>query len=586
MQQPTKPASPLNHSSQPLAPIVLVGDRSGTSTVIGKGAEARRAFLQVVEEWKLLTAAMLNGIAHQATTLAAEYAKDRTQFGRPIGSFQGVAHPLADRIADIEGAQLLLWSAIAEVSRKTENAGAEISRAYWWSAIAAGEATRRALHTFGGYGLTNEYDIQLYIRRAKALSLQMGDPIEELVRVGKRAWLGEATELPDAGATTVEFSLGTEAQAFGSELRAFLESYLTKEWHAKSHYSYLGHDWQLHRALGTGKLLYPTWQKEFGGRELNRYSDMAGQEVYDSLDVTTHAIATTNIVGRVIECFGSEEVKAKYLAKIGAGEMIASLGYTEPHTGSDVFAARTRALRDGDNWTINGQKMFTSGANLASIVLLLTRSHSEGAKHDGITLFIVPLDSPGVDIRPISTWQEEPTNATFYTDVRVPDSHRIGPTDGGAQVLAWALSLEQGGAGFYGHHLRVLESAVSWARGTRRGTRLAIEDSGVLGRLARVSVHQRISALLSYRCAWLLEQEIADRAAGPMSKVFSSETFWKDSNDLMDLTGPASLVRGKHDAGYIELHARHASGTTVLGGTSEVHRSQVAEKALGLPRSR
>ena len=577
---------PDNHAGQPLAEIVLVGEGSTQSVALAKGDAAVGAYRAALEEWRLLTASALVGIGRRGLELAVDYVKEREQFGRPVGSFQAVSHPLADRLADIEAAQLLIWSALRKIADGAEDASAAAPMAWWFSAYASGAAVQRALHSFGGYGLTNEYDIQLYHRRAKAMALVAGDPAEALVQAGRRLWLGERTPLPEVGEVGVEFGFGEQAEAFACETRAFFESHLTPEWHAKSHYSYDGHDWTLNRQMGERGLLFPTWPKRWGGRDADGYVATAGLAVWDELDVTTHAQSVSNMVGQVVIRYGSEEVKAKLLPRLAAGEIITALGYSEPSSGSDVFAAKTRAVRDGDDWIIDGQKMFTSGGNLASHILLLARTNTEVAKHKGITLFIVPTDDPGFQAHPVHTFQEERTNATFYSNVRVSDAYRIGPVDGGTDVLGWALSLEQGGTGFIGPHMRTVEAAVRWARGARRDGGVAIEQPRVLERLAKAHTHAVASALVYYRSLWRQERDLNDRAAGPMSKVFSSELFLRDATDLFELAAPDTLLRGKHDLGVIELAGRHASATTIYAGTSEVHRSQVAEKALGLPRSR
>lgn len=579
-------SSPANHADQPLARLASGIHGAVSGRLLLAGEAARALYEATLEEWKILTAATLVGLARQAIVLASDYARDRIQFGRPIGSFQGVSHPLADRLIDVEGAELLVYSSLAKMATGAQDAAAETSMAYWWAAQASNDAVQRALHSFGGYGLTNEYDIQLYHRRAKNLALVLGDPSTELLRAGSRAWLDECTASPNVGPVNVEFSLGEEADAFALETRQFFEKELTAEYRENAHFSFDGHNWELNRALGAQRLLFPTWSVEYGGRGANGYVAAAMLAVWDEFDVTSHAQGVSNMVGHVIARFGCGQLKERYLPELSAGRIISSLGYTEPSSGSDVFAARTRAVRDGDGWLINGQKIFTSGANLASHVLLLTRTDPDAPKHRGITLFIVPLDAPGVEIRPIHTFQEERTNATFYSDVRVPDWARLGAVNGGAEVLSWALSLEQGGGGFCGPHQRVVTEAVAWAKRTVRNGRSVLHDSLILARLARAQVHARISQLLFYRSLWLLQEGRADRAAGPMSKLFSSEAFLRDATDLFDLTAPDSLLRGKRGLGYVELSGRHATATTIYGGTSEVHRSQVAENALGLPRSR
>jgi alkylation response protein AidB-like acyl-CoA dehydrogenase len=553
---------------------------------VASGALARSAYLAAIEEWKLLTAASLAAMGQRALEVAADYAKDRTQFGRSIASFQAIAHPLADRISDIVGSQLLTWWAIKQVADGTSEGGAAIAMAYWWAAQASAEAVGRALHTFGGYGLTLEYDAQLYHRRARATALILGDPRDQLLLAGQRLWLGADAALPDAGEVSIDFDYGPEAEAFAAETQAFFDGVLTPEWKAAAHYSYEGHDWSLFRALGQQRLLYPLWPEEYGGRGADDYVASAALAVWEENKVSIHAQSVSNIIGQVMIRFGSDEVKRDIVPRLARGEIMSALGYSEPASGSDIFAAETRAVRDGDDWVINGQKMFTSGANLAHHALLLTRTNPDAPKHKGITLFIVPLEQASVEIHPVHTFQDERTNATFYNDVRVPDSYRIGPVDGGLQILAWALSLEQGGFGFVGPHRHALEAAIAWAHEDERGGVRAIEDVRVLERLAGVATRSRVSYLILWRSMWLKANGTGDRAAGPMSKLFSSEAFLRDSNELFDLVAPRALIRGKDKYGRIELEARHSAVTTIYGGTSEVQRSQVAEATFGLPKSR
>jgi alkylation response protein AidB-like acyl-CoA dehydrogenase len=574
------------HGSTPVAALRLKGEGALPSIALAAGAEARAVYLAAVEEWSLLTAAALAAMGRRALENAADYAKERKQFGRSIASFQAVAHPLADAIADVTGAEMMVWWTIDQVSRRTDAASGAIALCWWWAAQASGAAVARALHTYGGYGLTVEYDAQLFHRRAKATALVFGDPRDSLVAAGARLWRGAVAPLPDVGAVALDFSMGPAAEAFAAETRAFLDRALTPEWRAKAHYSYDGHDWPLNRAMGAAGLLFPLWGEAEGGRGLDDFAAAAGLEVWDDEGVTSHAQAVSNMVGQVITRFGSDELKAAIVPGLAAGEIISCLGYSEPSSGSDIFAAETRAVRDGDDWIVNGQKMFTSGANLAHHVLLLTRTDPDAPKHRGITLFVVPLDDPGIEIHPVHTFQEERTNATFYTDVRVPDSYRIGPVHGALDILSWALSLEQGGGGFVGPHRHVIEAAVEWAREAPRGQGMAIDDDRVIERLAAAAARSRVSYLLFWRTLWLKHKGVADRAAGPMSKLFASESFLRDAGDLFDLAAPDTLLRGRHALGRIELAARHAAGTTIYGGTSEVQRSQVAEASFGLPKSR
>ena len=577
-----------NLGSSPAATWVLSGPQfMGERLELASGTSARASYAAAIEEWKLLTAATLSAIALRALELAGVYARERLQFGKPIGSYQAISHPLANLVTDAEGAQLLVWRAIWNVARATPDAAATISMAYWWAADTAGRAVAQALHTFGGYGLSLEYDIQLYHRRAKSMALIMGDPTDELNRVGDRLWRNiTPAALPEAGDIGIDFGYGERAEKLAAETRAFFEGVLTPELRKRSHHSFDGHDWGVHRAAGARRLLYPTWPAKFGGRDADPYEAVASAHVWDENDWTINAVAVCNMVGWIIMEYGSEELQRTVLPLMASGDVICSLGYTEPHSGSDVFAAKTRATRDGDTWVINGQKMFTSGANLAKYVMLLTRTDPDAPKHRGITLFLVPLDSPGIEVQPVYTYPDERTNITYYSDVRVPDLYRLGAVNGGLEAMTVALKLEQGGAGFIVPHRRTLQRAIEWAGTATRNGRPVLEDPQVLGRLSRAAVSSEVSDVIFRRSLWARANGVPDRAFGPMSKLFSTESFLRDSTDLLDLTAPDSLFKGQEGLGLIERSHRHAAATTIYGGTSEIQRSLIAEKALGLPRTR
>jgi alkylation response protein AidB-like acyl-CoA dehydrogenase len=552
---------------------------------LSNSAAGRAAFDQALEEWKLLMAAGLAGLAREAIRLSAAYACERQAFGLPIGTYQGISHPLADLITDIDGGKFLTWKAIRDIADRQPLAGAEISLAAWWNAGAATRAVAQALHTFGGYGLTTEYDIHLYNLRAKAWPLVLGDPARLLEEAGRRLYAGETAELPDTGEVSIDFELGLEAQALATELNAFFNDNLTPALRAKAHYSFDGFDAGVHKKMAEARLLFPGWPREFGGREAPAYAMGALYRIYEEQGWTSHAMSTTSMVGAMIRRFGSEELKREALSRIVAGEAVCSLGYSEPGCGSDVFAAQCRAVRDGEGWRIDGSKMFTSGANIADYVLMLTRTNTEVPKHKGLTMFIVPLKTPGVSIQPVHTFQDERTNITYYDGVKVPDSYRLGEVDGGVKVMASALELEHGG-GFTKVQRALTHAAEKLCREIQYRGRPLIEDSAAQQRLARTTAHHLLSEVMGLRALWWSAQKRPNMAYGPMIKLFSSEKFLEDSADLLDLTAPWSLSKRSGPAGFLNQCYRHAQGTTIYGGTSEIHRSQIAERALGLPRTR
>jgi len=571
-----------NLASTPLAELDLGTARAD---LLGAQEAALHSFERAVEEWKLLTAIALNGLAREAVRLAAAYACEREAFDQPIGTYQAISHPLADLITDIDGGKFLTWQVVHAIGAGLPDTAPRIPMSLWWNADTAARAVSQALHTFGGYGLSTEYDIHLYNLRAKDMALVWGDPIRLLDEAGDRQYGPAEVALPEVGAVSIDFDLGADAQAMADELNDLLNAILTPELRAKAHYSFDGFDAGVHKKVAQSGLLFPAWPERLGGRAAPPYVVNALSKVWEDQGWSTHATATTQMVGTMIDQFGSDALKSEALTRIVAGEAICSLGYSEPGCGSDVFAARTRATRDGDGWRIDGSKMFTSGANIAQYVLLLTRTNFEVPKHRGLTMFVVPLDAEGIEVQAVHTFQDERTNITYYDGVRVDDSYRLGEVDGGVKVMASALELEHGG-GFAKPQLAMVEAAEAYCRETMRGGAALIDDRDARRRLARARLHAYLSEVISCRCLWAGAQQMPNMGYGPMVKLFSSEKFLHDSRDLLDLAAPASLSKRDGPAGELNLAYRHAQGSTIYGGTSEIHRSQIAERTLGLPRTR
>jgi 3-oxochol-4-en-24-oyl-CoA dehydrogenase len=572
----------VNLASTPMAKITLNGTNR---TLLAKGAAAIAAYEAGLEEWKLLVAAQLTGISLEALRLAAAYASERVQFGQLIGTFQGISHPLADIMAEAEGGKFLVWRTIRDIADALPRAAAEVSLSLWWTARAASRAVAQSLHTFGGYGLTTEYDIHLYNLRAKALPLILGDPAHLLEEAGLRLYADLTTTLPEVGEIGIEFDFGEEARALAKEVDDFFNDTLTPELRAKAHYSFDGHDAGVHKKIAEAGLLFPNWSPEMGGRNSGPYATHVAYQTWEKHGWTTHAAGVTKLVGTIIAQFGSDELKDDVLKGIIAGDFTCSLGFSEPSSGSDVFAAKTKATPDGNGWRIDGSKMFTSGANQADYVLMLARTNPDVAKHKGLTMFIVPLKAEGVEIQPVYTFQDERTNITYYGGVHIPDSYRLGEVDGGVRVMSASLEMEHG-ASWEKTQWHMLHEAETFCRETKRGGVPMIQDARVTARLAQVMAHNLITEMLAWRAMWAGIEKKPNEGQGSMGKLFSSESFLADSRDLLELCAPESLTETTGPAAYLNLQYRHSQGTTIYGGTSEVHRSVVAERALKLPRTR
>ncbi|MCU1452453.1 MAG: uncharacterized protein JWN46_599 [Acidimicrobiales bacterium] len=591
--------APANLGSAPLADVDL--DRPADRSVLAVGTAARAALSVALDEWRALTAQWLVGLGRAALDLGVQYAKDRHQFGVPIGSFQAVQHRLADLRTDLDGAALLADKALWALDVGDAAASTFPSMAFAFAGTTAQEVAAAALHYHGGYGFMEEYDVQLYFRRAKAARLVLGDPRRELQHLADRMFSPSARANP-AGARAddgrsepqprsgIDFRLGPEVEAFRAEVRSFLAEHVTDEVIEAAHRTGTIHDWGLHRKMAAQGWLSAGWPVEYGGQgrsplEMNALTEemyLAGAPV-DGLGVAA-------LVAHTLLIDGTDWQKQTIIPEILAGDALCCLGYSEPDAGSDVAACATRAVRDGDQWVVNGQKMFTTLAHEARYVFLLTRTNADLAKHRGLTMFIVPMDTPGIEVTPVHTMGGERTNITFYTDARVPDRYRVGTVDGGWQVMLTALVFERNSS-WYGEQVRLLDHAVRWAQATLDdGGRPFIDDPLVRDRLARAAIGNEVSNLLGWRAAWMASNGELPGVEGTMAKLFTTEHYQRTAGDLIDLLGAEGLRRhgepGAAADGWIEAIYRHAQVTTIYGGTSEVLRGIIAERALGLPRSR
>ncbi len=387
----------------------------------------------------------------------------------------------------------------------------------------------------------------------------------------------------------MDFTMGEQAEAFRAEVRAFLAEHVTAAVLERTHRTGTVHDWGLHKALAAKGWLGAGWPVEYGGQGRDPWEMRVFVEECAAIDAPTDGLSMTMMVANTLRVVGTEEQKRDVLPRVLAGDVVICLGYSEPDAGSDVAAARTTATRDGDDWVINGEKVFTSMAHEAQYVFLLTRTNADVAKHRGLTMFLVPTDTPGLGIEPMWTLGAPGrTNRTFYDDVRVSDANRVGDVDGGWAVMNVALTFERGGTLAA---VRALEETVAWARTHRRedGTH-PIDDPDARRRLARVAIDNEIGRLLSLRTTWVAARGALPGVEGSMAKLASSESMQRSTADLMDLLGPEGVLdEAEPDApagGAVEYQWRKAAVATLYGGASEIMRGIIAERHLGLPRTR
>ncbi len=386
----------------------------------------------------------------------------------------------------------------------------------------------------------------------------------------------------------MHFQSAPETEAFRAGVREHLAEVMTPEFEERIYRSGVSHDDDFAKGLVDNGYFAPSWPAELGGQDRNAWEDQALKEELMRTDAPVYLSETTRMVASIIRQVGTQTLRERILPGALAGDITVALGFTEPECGSDVAAAATRAVRQGDDWIINGSKMFTTNGHIADYVFLLARTSPDKPKHKGLTMFLVPTDTDGFEAQAVWTLSGERTNITFYSDVRVADEWRIGDVDAGWQVLG--LSLQDEHASGWGPHIaRLLHHAEAWATDTAATDGSPpITKIDVRRRITRVAMELEVSMLLQRRCVWMAENGLAPVAEGPMSKVFSTEALVRASQDMVELVGPDAM-RSHYEPtaperGRFEHLLRFSLGTTIYAGTSEVQRTIIAQRGLGLPR--
>jgi len=382
------------------------------------------------------------------------------------------------------------------------------------------------------------------------------------------------------------------AVEFRAEVAAFLHEHLTPDVQHAMHTSGTFHDAGFHRALASRGWIGLAWPRPDGSTARGPFETAVFADEAGYAHAPVDGLQTSNIVAQVLLRVGTPEQRERFVEEIRRGETLVCLGFTEPEAGSDVAAARTRAVRDGDGWVIDGSKMFTTLAHVSDYVFLLARTDPDVPKHRGLTTFLVPLDAVGVEVQPVETLGGERTNATFYDGVRIPDALRIGEVDRGWEVMALALDVERAGADYCAQARRVLDETMAWGA-TGEVERAVLADPVVRDDLARLTEDLRAAELAAWKVVTLVDAGDPINVEASMAKLLGAVVFQRVCERCLDVLGGAGIVRGSAETGtgpeasarWIEAAWRHSKVTSIYGGTNEVQRNIIAQRGLGLPRA-
>jgi 3-oxocholest-4-en-26-oyl-CoA dehydrogenase alpha subunit len=383
----------------------------------------------------------------------------------------------------------------------------------------------------------------------------------------------------------MDFAWDEPLEVFRDEVRAFLAAELTPEVQERIYRSGVSHDPEFVRKLAERGWVAPDWPRD-DRQPLDLWQVHVLTEELTRAEAPIYASSTAVMVALVVAAAGSDELKATILPRVLNGEATIALGMTEPEAGSDVAAVRTRARREGDDWVVDGQKMFTTNGHVTDYIFLLARTNPDQPRHRGLTTFLLPLNLPGIESQAVYTLSGERTNIMFFNEVRVADRWRIGDVDGGWRALMVALQDEHS-VGFSPHLARILAAAEEWACADGEAGR-PIDDPDARSRLAQSATRLEVAELLEARVTWMETRGEVPIAEGPMAKLFSTEAIVRGAEDLAELVGPDAL-RSKLDptavvGGAIDHGLRFSLGTTIYAGTSEIQRNIVAQHACKLPR--
>ncbi len=567
--------------------------------ILAEGIAASEAAAHGRLRAALALAAEQLGVARRCFDLALEHARSREQFGRPIGSFQALKHRFADLFVEIEAIDAAVYDAANAIDDQ-RRAAVVIPIIAAFASETALLAARELVQFLGGMGFTWEHDAHLLLRRAKASQYLIAQPRhwrEELVDNADIAGLAD----PDKVYFPDDTVLGHES--LRARVRAFLSDHLPTGWQGigqlddAARATFLA-EWRA--ALQAQRLLAYSWPLEFGGgggtwieeAVVHEECHRAGLSVWNGNDNLS-----VQMLGNTLLLSGTEEQKRLLLPRILSGEDRWCQGYSEPTSGSDLASLRCSARLESEQWVLNGQKIWTSDAHNCNWIFVLARTDATAPKHRGITFLLVPLDQPGVDVRPIRNMTGEAHFCeVFFNDARTARGNVVGDVNDGWRTAMNLVGFERGA-----------ETGILYLM-FRDELRRLIELARSTGAVTDPLIRQRLGwaygkvELLRSMGAHTVACAEAGEPIGPLAaitKLYWSEYHQAVTDLAMDILGAAAgtptgrrsrnVVRADEpgapnsSSSWTDVYLKARAGT-IYAGTSEMQRNTIAERILGLPK--
>lgn len=394
----------------------------------------------------------------------------------------------------------------------------------------------------------------------------------------------------------MDFRFSEEEEAFRQEVLDFLKKELTSKgmsvltlWEGETE-----EEWEFAREftkkLGKKGWLALWWPREYGGLGGSDVQYLIFNEEMAYYRAPRVDVAGTGIIGPTIMVHGTEEQKKRFLVPTARGEIIWCQGYTEPGAGSDSAAIQTRAVDDGDDYIINGQKVFTSLAHHSDYCYLTTRTDPNAPKHKGLSYFLVDLKSPGITMRPlINMLGAHSFNEIYLDEVRVPKANMLGKKNEAWKIMMATLNFERGTlASMAGQARRALDELIACAKEMRHNGQPLAQDPMVRHKLAELAIEVQVARLLTYRVIWMQGKRLFPSYEASLAKTFGDELNFRIARIGMDILGLyGQLAKGSKWAplaGWTASAYQGTLGSLFAGGTPEIQRNVISNIGLGFPR--
>ena len=515
------------------------------------------------------------GVVEGARDLTAGYIRDRRQFGRALAEFQAVAQ----QIADVYIASRTFTLTAGEVARRLDAgdpAADDLAVAAHWFADRASPVMQTCQHLHGGMGIDETYPMGRYFARVRDISRHLGGP-------------AALADVPVMETTGKNAELTAKERAFKQEARAYLTGLVNDDDRDEMRTDRMGPAYhRVIKQMGADGWMGVGWPKEYGGQGRGVIEQQVFVNEAARADVHLPSV-TLQTVGPTLQAFGTEKQKEMFLSDIVTGDVHFAIGYSEPDAGTDLASMRTTAVRDGDHYVVNGQKMWTTGGHAADYVWLAVRTDPDASPHRGISVLIVDTRDPGYSSTPIVTSDgSHHTNATYYNDVRVPVEMLVGEENRGWQLITTQLNHERVMLGPAGRIEGLRDLVHDWAqdRVGPDGTPV-LQVPWVRDTLARATTSFRVNELLNWAVARGGSSDRATVADASTSKVLASDEVQRLGLALADVVtaygDPADPATGRL-AEYLDLTSKRNLVLSFGGGVNEVQRELIAMFGLDLPR--